>query len=250
MDSYLHENPELKMAPYVWLSNFVGWLPTPEGSAHEARLTADCNAEMIEPIARWPRVRDRALVIREPDDVAPDAFGPGLPRTREWTERHFDFTGYVSGFDPAALPPRDALRAELGYAPDEQVCIVTVGGSGVGHHRLRRFIASFDGAKRRVPALRMIVVAGPRIDAGTLPRREGLDVRPYVHRLYRHLAGCDVGIIQGGLTTTIELVANGRPFLYFPLLRHFEQRYHVPHRLARHGAGRRMEYATATPRPR
>ncbi len=27
---------------------------------------------------------------------------------------------------------RDALRAELGYGPDERVCVVTVGGSGVG----------------------------------------------------------------------------------------------------------------------
>ena len=38
-----------------------------------------------------------------------------------------------------------------------------------------------------------------------------------------------------------------RPFLYFPLGHHFEQAFHVPHRLARCRAGRRMEYATATP---
>jgi hypothetical protein len=42
-------------------------------------------------------------------------------------------------------------------------------------------------------------------------------------------------------------VASNRPFLYFPLGHHFEQTFHVPHRLARYGAGRRMEYATATP---
>ena len=45
----------------------------------------------------------------------------------------------------------------------------------------------------------------------------------------------------------MELVANNRPFLYFPLGHHFEQTFHVPHRLARYGAGRRMDYATATP---
>ena len=44
----------------------------------------------------------------------------------------------------------------------------------------------------------------------------------------------------------MELVAAGRPFLFFPLARHFEQQLHVAHRLARHGAGRRMEYASAT----
>jgi hypothetical protein len=42
-------------------------------------------------------------------------------------------------------------------------------------------------------------------------------------------------------------VASSRPFLYFPLGHHCEQTFHVPHRLARYGAGRRMDYATATP---
>ena len=65
--------------------------------------------------------------------------------------------------------------------------------------------------------------------------------------LYKHLAVCDLAVVQGGLTTTMELTANGRPFLYFPLRHHFEQNFHVPHRLARYGAGRRMDYATSTP---
>ena len=52
---------------------------------------------------------------------------------------------------------------------------------------------------------------------------------------------------EGGLTTTMELTAAGRPFLYFPLLHHFEQQRHVAHRLDRHRAGVRMDYATATP---
>jgi hypothetical protein len=42
----------------------------------------------------------------------------------------------------------------------------------------------------------------------------------------------------------MELTANRRPFLYFPLAHHFEQNYHVPHRLDRYRAGRRMDYAT------
>jgi UDP:flavonoid glycosyltransferase YjiC (YdhE family) len=53
--------------------------------------------------------------------------------------------------------------------------------------------------------------------------------------------------VQGGLTTTMELAANGRPFLYFPLRHHFEQNYHVRHRLDRYGAGRCMDFETATP---
>ena len=45
----------------------------------------------------------------------------------------------------------------------------------------------------------------------------------------------------------MELTASRRPFLYFPLLHHFEQQIHVAHRLERHGAGTRMHYDTATP---
>ena len=104
----------------------------PDGGEREAFLTADYNAEMIEQIARYPRVRDRAIFVGEPDDIVPERFGPELPAIREWTEQHFSFAGYITGFDPAAFADREALRAELGYRPDERVCIVTVGGSGVG----------------------------------------------------------------------------------------------------------------------
>jgi hypothetical protein len=43
------------------------------------------------------------------------------------------------------------------------------------------------------------------------------------------------------------LTANRRPFLYFPLRHHFEQNLHVRHRLERYGAGRCMDFETATP---
>jgi pimeloyl-ACP methyl ester carboxylesterase/predicted glycosyltransferase len=247
LDYYLHENPEEKRAAYVWLTDFVGWLPMADGGEHEAYLTADYNAEMIEHIARFPRVRDRAIFVGNPDDVVAEAFGPELPRIRAWTEEHYDFAGYVSGFDPAALADREKLRAELGYAPDDQICIVTVGGSGVGGHLLRRVVAGFPQAKELVPELRMVVVAGPRIDPASLPEAEGLEVRAYVHNLYRHLAACDLAVVQGGLTTAMELTANRRPFLYFPLRHHFEQNLHVRHRLERYGAGRRMDFEESTP---
>ena len=127
------------------------------------------------------------------------------------------------------------------------MCIVTVGGSGVGSALLRRVIEAFPEASARVPALRMIVVAGPRIDPATLPSHPGLEVRAFVPDLYRHLAACDLAVVQGGLTTGMELTANRRPFLCFPLRHHFEQNLHVRHRLERHRAGRFMDFDTATP---
>ena len=196
VDYYLHENPELKRTAFAWMTDFVGWLPMPDGGERESFLTADYNAEMIEHIARFPRVRDRAVYVGDEDDVVSDAFGPELPLIRDWTREHFSFAGYVTGFDPADFGDRAALRHELGYHEDEQVCIVTVGGSGVGGALLRRVIAAYPAAKARVPALRMIVVAGPRIDPASLPQHEGLEVRAYVHNLYRHLAACDLAVVQ------------------------------------------------------
>jgi predicted glycosyltransferase len=247
LDYFLHENPEQKRAAYVWMTDFVGWLPMPDGGEREAYLTADYNAEMIEHIARFPRLRDRAVFVGNPGDIVPDRFGPGLPAIREWVEGHYDFAGYVTGFDPGSLGDRDELRQRLGYRPDERVCVVTVGGSGVGGHLLRRVIDAYPEARRRVPGLRMVVVAGPRIDPASLPTADGLEVHAYVHGLYQHLAASDLAVVQGGLTTCMELTAAGRPFLYFPLGHHFEQNYHVAHRLDRYSAGRRMDFATATP---
>jgi predicted glycosyltransferase len=247
LDYYLHENPGEKRAHYAWLTDFVGWLPMEDGGSHEAFLTADYNAEMVEHIAAHPEVRDRALFVGNPEDIVPDRLGPELPLIRDWTESHFDFAGYVSGFDPDELSDTERLRAELGYRPDEQVCIVTVGGSGVGKDLLRKVIAAFPEAKQQVPDLRMIVVAGPRIDPATLPQADGLEVCPYVHDLYRHLAACDLAVVQGGLTTAMELTANRRPFIYFPLKHHFEQNLHVRHRLERYGAGRCMSFEESEP---
>jgi predicted glycosyltransferase len=247
IDHFLHEHPELKTAPFVWLTDFVGNVPLREGGEREALLAADYNAEMVEHVADHPHVRDRSIFIGDPDDCVDEPLGPGLPTIREWTEAQFDFAGYITSFDAAELSDRDALRGELGWGPDEKVCIVTVGGSGVGEALLRRVIDAHAAADRLVPGLRLIAVAGPRIDPETFPPNDRLEVLPYVHNLHRHLAACDVAVVQGGLGTTMELTATGRPFLYFPLNRHFEQRVHVHHRLQRHSAGRRMEYDESPP---
>ena len=247
VDYFLHENPELKRAPYAWLTDFVGWLPMPDGGPRERDLAADYNAEMIEQVARFPKLRDRALFVGNPGDVVPDGFGDGLPVIRDWVERHYEFPGYVTGFDPAGFADRGAIRAELGFGPDEKVCVITVGGSGVGGDLLRRAVAAFPAARRLVPGLRMIVVAGPRIDPASLPSAEGLEVRGYVDGLYRHLAASDLAVVQGGLTTTMELTASQRPFVYVPLRHHFEQNFHVRHRLARYGAGRCLDYGETGP---
>jgi pimeloyl-ACP methyl ester carboxylesterase/predicted glycosyltransferase len=239
LDYFWHENPELKRCAYAWMTDFVGWLPMPGGGASEARLTADYNAEMLEHIARFRRVRDRSIFVGDPEDIVPDTFGPGLPSIRTWTQEHYDFSGYVTGFDPADLSPVRSSAAPT--------VVVAVGGSGVGESLLRKVADAFPLARQQVGDLRMMAVAGPRIDPAGLVARDGLDIRGYVPDLHRHLAAADLAIVQGGLTTTMELVATRRPFLYFPLAQHFEQRRHVQHRLQRHRAGRCMEFADTGP---
>ena len=93
----------------------------------------------------------------------------------------------------------------------------------------------------------MIVVAGPRIDPASLNAPAGVEVAAFVPNLDRHLAACDLALVQGGLTTCMELTAAGTPFIYFPLTNHFEQNFHVAHRLDRYRAGHRLEFAAASP---
>ncbi len=102
---------------------------------------------------------------------------------------------------------------------------MTVGGSGLGTSLLRRVIAAFPAA----------------IDPASPSTPRGLEIRSYVPELYRHLAVCDLAVVQGGLTTCMELAAARRPFLYVPLRNHFEQNFHVTHRLDRYRAGRRLD---------
>jgi UDP:flavonoid glycosyltransferase YjiC (YdhE family) len=94
--------------------------------------------------------------------------------------------------------------------------------------------------------LRTVVIAGPRIDPATLDAPAGVEVLPYVHAAGRMLAAADAALVQGGLTTTMELVAAGRPFVSVPLRGHFEQNGHVAHRLRRYGHERQLD-PDATP---
>jgi hypothetical protein len=246
VDYFIHENPELKRFAFAWMTDFVGWLPMPEGGPAEAALTADYNAEMIEQRARYRRLRDRSIFVGNVEDIVSGSFGPGLPGIAEWTAENFEFAGYVTGFEAPDGATIERVRAGLGYSPEHVVCVVTVGGSGVGDSLLRRVLDAVPSARRRLPELRFLVVTGPRIDPRSLPRRRGVTVRGFVPDLYAYLAASDVAVVQGGLSTCMELTAAQRPFLYVPLRNHFEQTFHVRHRLNRYEAGRYTPYEEAS----
>ena len=66
--------------------------------------------------------------------------------------------------------------------------------------------------------------------------------------LYRHLAACDLAVVQGGLTTTMELTAARRPFLYFPLAQPLRAEPPRPRTAwSATAPGRRMDYDASPP---
>ena len=247
VDHFLHENPELKRFAYAWLTDFVGFLPMPDGGEREALVAADYNAEMIEHVERFPRLRDRAIFVGDPDDIVDERFGRDLPAIREWTEAHYDFTGYVTGFDPAPSPTgRRSGRARL-----------RPGRAGLRRHRrrLRRRRAtccagSSTPSRGRAAACRACGWSSSPARASipaSCPRRTGLEVHAVRARpppaprglRPRHRPGRpdhDDGADRGRHAVHLRTAA---PPLRAELPR--------PHRLDRHGAGRRLDYADLTP---
>jgi predicted glycosyltransferase len=247
VDYFLHENPELKSSPYVFLTDVIGFLPVdPAGDPREVALCADYNAEMIEQRARYPQLRDLSLYVGEYDELPDVPFGPGLPNIRDWARDWFAPVGYVLPFHPLEYRNPQALRARLGYGTGYPLLFAAVGGTGVGRNLLERVIDGFALFKERVADARMVMVTGPRIEPGDLPD-VSLEKRAYVHNLFEHLACADAAIVQGGLSTTMELVATRRPFAYAPLRKHWEQQTYVSYRLRHYGARNRLEYADLTP---
>lgn len=117
----------------------------------------------------------------------------------------------------------------------------------MGGDLLRLCATAYPRIKAQNPASRMVLVCGPRLHPSTIRPPAGVEVHAYVPRLYEHFAASDLVVTQGGGTTTLELTALRRPFVYFPLEGHFEQDRVVAERLARHGAGTRLDYTSTTP---
>jgi pimeloyl-ACP methyl ester carboxylesterase/UDP:flavonoid glycosyltransferase YjiC (YdhE family) len=249
VDYFLHENPERKIAPYAFLTDVVGFLPTDaDRDPREAQLCADYNAQLVEQRARFPRVRDESVFIGGWDELPDVPLGPGLPGVREWSVRSFTSVPYVVPFDAAAYRDPAPVRERLGYGTGYPLLVAAVGGTAVGRPLLALIAEGFAELRRTVADARLVLVTGPRIDPAALPDVEGMDKVGYAPMLFEHLAAADLAVVQGGLSTTMELTAAGRPFLYFPIAHHWEQQRFVAHRLAHYRAGVRMDYATATPR--
>ena len=139
-------------------------------------------------------------------------------------------------------------RTRLGYPLDVPLLAAAVGGTAVGRPLLDLVAEGFAHLRKEVPEARMAMITGPRISPDDITDVEGLTKHAFLPDAFAHLACADAAVVQGGLSTTMELVAAQRPFVYFPLARHREQQEFVTHRLDHYPVGTRLDFATTSPR--
>ncbi len=241
----LKKNPSLKKFPYATIYDFVGFHAM-SSSPLERLGVWFWNHAWSKGADRASEYVDLSLFIGEEEDVPDERFGPLLPNRRDWARKRCRFVGHVLPFDPADCADRPAVRERLGYGP-EPLVIGAIGGTAIGKELLELCGRAFPILRGSAPKLRMVLVCGPRLDPASVAVPSGVEVRGYVPALHEHFAACDLAVVQGGGTTTIELMVLRRPFLYFPLEGHCEQEVSVAGRLARHGAGVRMSLSRTTP---
>ena len=186
---------------------------------------------MIEHRARFPRLRDRSIFVGNPADVVADRSGRGCRASANGPSRTSSSPATSWADFPPSAPERTTLRRRLGLNPTSDCASSPSAEPAVGSRLLRRVLDAVPITRRLMPDLHFLIVTGPRIDPASLPRRTGVRVRGFLPDLDQYLAACDVAVVQGGLSTCMELTAAGTPFIYVPLEHHFEQNFHVRHRL-------------------
>ncbi len=242
----LKKNPGLKKAPFVTIYDFIG-VDSMTRNFKERLGVYIWNRVWAKGYKKPSRFVDATLFIGEEDDIPDNRLGFLLPNRRTWARyRGVKFAGYIVPFNPADYADKDKIRAKLGYGKDPLV-ICSIGGTSVGRELLELCGRAFAIVRDKIPGLRMILVCGPRLSPHSLSVPAELEIREYIPKLYEHFAASDLAIVQAGGTTTLELTALRRPFLYFPLESHFEQMKFIADRLARHQAGIKLMYSRTTP---
>jgi UDP-N-acetylglucosamine:LPS N-acetylglucosamine transferase len=238
-------DPSFKKLPFVVIYDFLGldastWNPVDQIAAYVT------NRLWVKFLRSEPPLADKSIFVGEVEDVPDRGFGFMLPNRRRLAERVCDFVGYILPADIVNYKDKAKARQLLGYGNDPLV-LCSIGGTSAGKSLLDLCIATYPLVKTKVPNLQMILVCGPRVPPESIKAPEGVKVFGYVPNLYRHLGAADLCIVSGGGTITLELTALEKPFLYFPLEKHFEQEMGVANVCKRHRAGVRMTRSKTTP---
>jgi UDP-N-acetylglucosamine:LPS N-acetylglucosamine transferase len=184
--------------------------------------------------------------VGELEDIFDKRFGFGLPNRRDIARKYYHFLGYVIRFDPAEYADKAKIRAKLGYGK-EPLLICATGGTSAGKELLEMCGKAYTILKENIPDLHMVAVCGELF--GTKPPElpSGVELHIHIPDLYQHYAACDMAVVVGGGTTTVELTALRRPFIFFPLENQFDQQLYIADRLARQAAGINMRFYETTP---
>jgi predicted glycosyltransferase len=241
----LRKYPEVKKFPFVMIFDFVGLEAMTRNPLEHLGVyywnriwSKDYRKKKKPPY-------DLALFVGQPEDIPDISFGFMLPGRRDFARAMYKFIGYIFPFDVASLNSKNEIRQKLGYG-EEPLVIASIGGTAIGRELLELCGEAYVHVKENIPDLRLILVTGPRLSASSLRLPEGVKVRGFVPRLYEHFAAADLAIVQGGATSTLELTALRKPFLYFPIEGHCEQA-NVARMLTQHGSGIRMRLKDTTP---
>jgi UDP-N-acetylglucosamine:LPS N-acetylglucosamine transferase len=240
----LANKPELKQFKFVYLSDFFG--------AYQVRMKPK---EMIATHIfnkTWtkfmenPDLYEKFIFIGEKEDIDEGSMGLFLPKRRDLAYKNVEFVGNILPFRPEDYMDKVAMKRKLGY-DQKPLIICTAGGSSAGKPLLNLCSKSYLILKKDLPDAQMKIVCGPRIPTHEIVKEDGVDIAGYVPNLYEHFAAADLVITSGGGSSTLELTALQKPFLYFPILQHWEQNRDVARKCERYGAGIRMDYSTTTP---
>jgi UDP-N-acetylglucosamine:LPS N-acetylglucosamine transferase len=238
-------NPQIKKIPYVVIYDFIG-MKSMSINPMEILGAYLWNKKWVAGADLKPFPIELTIFLGELEDIPDKKFGFLLPNIREFAKARCEFVGYILNMDPDELRDKTDIRKKLGYG-DEPLIICTIGGTAIGKDLLDLCARAYPLASEKIPDLKMVLVGGPRIHPESLNVPQGIEAKGYIPNLTEHFAACDLAIVQAGGTTTLELTALKKPFLYFPLERHCEQQFHVAGRLARHKAGVKMSFRNTTP---
>ncbi|MCD6257071.1 glycosyltransferase [Candidatus Aerophobetes bacterium] len=241
----LSKNYNLKKAPYVAIFDFLG-LDSMSYNPLEVIGIYYLNRIWLNMERSLPPVTDLRLFVGTAEDIPDKSFGLFLPNRREFAKKYYKFIGYVLRFNPDNYRDKNKIKNRLGYK-DDPLVVAAIGGTSAGKKLLEICIKSYPLIKKKIPNLKMLLVCGPRVSSENLKVPNEVEVKGYIPNLFEYYAACDLAVVTGGFTTTLELTALKKPFIYFPLEHHCEQQIYVKNRLERWNAGIRMSYSTTTP---
>ena len=230
--------------PFVIIFDFLGL----------ESMTRNPFEKLINYILNWIWSRDftifkkenrKAIFIGEPEDIPDNIFGFLLPNRREYAKANYEFIGYIVSFDPSIIMERQGIRKKLGYE-EGPLIVCSIGGTAIGRDLLLLCMDTYPLLQEKLDGPQMVIIAGPRLSTDELPKTPGIEVKGFVPNLYEYFAAGDIAIVQGGGTSTLELATLKRPFIYFPIEGHSEQKL-VSERLQRYNAGIPLDLSQTTP---